>query len=102
MWMIEPGLLCRQHLLGEHNETHMLLGSLKMKKNISGYLKNGLLEPQNLDKRHNELVVEMKRRGYKHKSPLVVEIEVPVGYVNCSKSVSDLRERCTHCFKESV
>ena len=102
MWMLSPKYLCRNHLLGEHKELHMLFGSLLKGRKISGYLRKGLLEPQNMNIRHNDLVIEMLRRGYQHKSPLLVDFKVPVGHVNRDISVSDLRERCTQCFKESV
>lgn len=98
MWMIPPEKLCRNHLLGEHNEIHMLYGSLKHGKNIFGYLEKGLLEPQNMNSRHDELEDEMKRRGYRHNSPLDVLCWVPVGHVNRDKSISDLVDRCNKCF----
>lgn len=102
MWMIPPEELCRKHLLGEHREIHTLYGSLIRGKSIFGYLENGLLEPQNMNQRHDDLVIEMKRRGYNHQSPLNVLYFVPVGYVNRDKSVSDLMNRCNQCFKEEL
>ena len=38
MWMLPPKGLCRKHLLGEHVELHMLLGSMRRGKNIDGFL----------------------------------------------------------------
>ena len=103
MWMISPKELCRNHLLGEHYEIHKALGNLNHKGTWTRSLTNqGYLEPQNFKSRHDELVKEMEHRGYKHKSPLVVSCQVPVGYVNRNKSILDLRDRCTQCFKESV
>ena len=29
MWMVDPQIMCRQHLLGEHTEMHMFVGTLK-------------------------------------------------------------------------
>lgn len=29
MWLVPPSHMCRKHLLGEHVELHMLLGTLK-------------------------------------------------------------------------
>lgn len=34
MWMLPTAGMCRKHLLGEHVELHMLLGSLRRGKNI--------------------------------------------------------------------
>lgn len=64
--------MCRKHLLGEHLELHMLVGSLTKGRSIQGFLDNGLLEPQNLISRHNRLVKEMIFRGYKHNSPIKI------------------------------
>ena len=38
MWMLPTAGMCRKHLLGEHVELHMLLGSLRRGKNIEGFL----------------------------------------------------------------
>lgn len=70
MWMIPPGLLCRRHLLGEHNELHMLAGSLLRGRRLDGFLAKCLLEPSALRARHDVLAAEMAARGYRHASPL--------------------------------
>ena len=36
MWMLPPECMCRKHLLGEHVELHMLLGSMRRGKSIEG------------------------------------------------------------------
>lgn len=97
--MIDPRMMCNQHLLGEHKEIHMLAGSLTRGKSIKGYLTRGLLEPQNLYDRHDALVEEMTRRGFKHKSelPSLEYIELPQGMVVRLDSVRDLKERCSRC-----
>ena len=38
MWMVNPEILCRKHLLGEHVELHMLVGWIIKGKSIQGYL----------------------------------------------------------------
>ncbi len=70
MWMVDPKLMCRKHLLGEHVEIHMFVSTILSGKSIKGYIKNNLIEPSKILERHEELVEEMKRRGYKHNSPL--------------------------------
>ncbi|KAF5079467.1 hypothetical protein DSECCO2_129620 [anaerobic digester metagenome] len=70
MWMLPPEGMCRKHLLGEHVELHMLLGSMRRGKNIDGFLSGGLVDPQLVFARHEELVTEMARRGFKHSSPI--------------------------------
>ena len=69
-WMVDPRIMCRKHLLGEHLEHHMLIGSIKNGKKIKGYIDNNLLEPLSLFNRHEQLVQEMLRRGYSHNSQL--------------------------------
>jgi len=107
-WMADPSLMCRKHLLGEHVEHHMFIGALKREKNVNGYLEKGLLEPRSLFKRHEELVKEMKKRGYKHSSPLTKEDATCISYltekqkkakINAAVSYKDLVLRCPECFK---
>ncbi len=105
MWMVDPALMCRKHLLGEHVECHMLLGSLKRKKSIAGFIEKGLLTPLQLETRHNRLAREMTRRGYQHKSPLKVTKtlfrylpeEQVQAKVNARHSLKDLVQRCADC-----
>lgn len=69
-WMIDPSKMCVKHLLGEHVEHHMFVGALNKRKTLTGYIENNLLEPKSLVVRHNALVAEMLKRGFKHNSPL--------------------------------
>jgi hypothetical protein len=73
IWDLEPELLCRAHLLGEHRELHGLWNILTLDK--AGYRNHpetrrweGKLHALFL--RHEALVAEMDRRGYRHASPL--------------------------------
>lgn len=68
MWMVDPRIMCKQHLLGEHAEIQMFIGTISRGKSVRGYLEKGLLEVHSLYARHEELVEEMKRRGYNHSS----------------------------------
>lgn len=73
IWDIDPGKLCRNHLLAEHRELHAIWNILTLGK--KGYSKHpetlrwrGKLKALYL--RHEREVEEMKERGYRHKSPL--------------------------------
>jgi hypothetical protein len=73
IWDVDPAVLCRSHLLGEHRELHGLWNILTRGK--MGYARHpetrrwvGRLAA--LFRRHEELVREMQRRGYRHASPL--------------------------------
>ena len=99
MWMVNPRIMCRQHLLGEHVEIHMFIGAISRGQSLKGYLQKGLLEVHSLYDRHEELVEEMKRRGYKHCSDLdekwrTVERS---GSIYRSKNLSELVRRCSRC-----
>jgi hypothetical protein len=100
MWMVDPKLMCRQHLLGEHVELHMLAGSIKRGKSIRGFIDKGLVETHNILDRHETLVAEILRRGYKHNSPLVFQIQFYIysrGQVDRAKSLKELINRCPKC-----
>lgn len=97
--MIKPELLCRKHLLGCHVECHMLVGCIQKGKNIDGFMKLGLIEPQNVVEYHDKLAQEITNRGYTHKSPLP-EVEHSYHSVVCQhKSLHDLCKRCEECKK---
>ena len=73
IWDIKPEKLCRNHLLGEHRELHAIWKIIT--ENKKGYS----LHPETLRwkgklkalyQRHEQLVREMKYRGYNHQSPL--------------------------------
>jgi hypothetical protein len=73
IWDVDPALLCRAHLLGEHRELHAVWNVHTLGK--SGYARHpetirwqGRLRA--LFERHEALVQEMERRGYRHASPL--------------------------------
>ena len=73
IWDLPPERLCRQHLLGEHRELHAVWVILTRGK--KGYADHpevrrwrGKLKALFL--RHEQLVEEMKARGYRHRSPL--------------------------------
>lgn len=109
MWMVEPKIMCMKHLLGEHVELHMFHGTLKKGGNINGYVLKGLVEPFSIPRRHIELVREMERRGYKHKTALEMESntleylsnQYKTAKVNVETSRKELVTRCLECQKLS-
>jgi uncharacterized protein with PIN domain len=97
--MVDARIMCRSHLLGEHAEVHMFVGALCRRQSVEGYLKKGLLEVHSLFTRHEELVEEMKRRGYRHRSDLDEKwryTEVS-GSIDRKKSFEELVNRCPRC-----
>jgi hypothetical protein len=97
MWMVDPKTLCRNHLLGEHVECHMFVGTLNKGASIKGYIDKGLLEIHNLKRRHSSLVSEMKRRGFLHNSPLPKYKNKKRGRINIIENLDCLSERCSKC-----
>jgi hypothetical protein len=97
--MVNPRVMCRQHLLGEHAEIHMFIGTISRGKSVKGYLEKGLLEVHNLYSRHEELVEEMKRRGYNHHSEVEKKWKSTekTGSIDRKKSVDELINRCSNC-----
>lgn len=108
MWMVDPGIMCRKHLLGEHVELHMFLSHIVNGKKVEGFVNNNLLEIASIVTRHEALVNEMMLRGYKHNSPLdvgkvrLLHISVPYLLFQCNTvdrnmALNDLIFRCTEC-----
>lgn len=101
MWMVDPATMCRKHLLGEHVEIHMFIGTLRKGLNMDGYLSGNLLEPSALLQRHEELAAEMERRGYKHRSPLPQPGPYPAEWdkvrIDRASALAELHRRCPEC-----
>ena len=104
MWMVDPSLLCRQHLLGEHRELHAIVGGIK--KNIpamKGLAKAKLIEPGKVIQRHEDVVAEMLSRGYQHKTPLDVDFDsTGPGEVDPQVSMRHLRSICPGCLGRMI
>lgn len=99
MWMVDPKLMCRQHLLGSHVELHMIVGAINKGKSIDGFIKNALIEPQSVREYHQRVVKEMLNRGYNHKSPLpdFEYTEELFGMVDSVMNLEELAKRCPAC-----
>jgi hypothetical protein len=99
MWMVPPETMCRQHLLGEHLECHMFLGSLLRGVDISGYIKKGFCYPSLLKDRHDALALEMLRRGYKHNTLFEPSdcAHLPFPKPNVKELLRALHARCLLC-----
>lgn len=105
MWMVEPKILCRKHLLGEHLECHMFLGAMQRSKNLDGFIKGNLFEVDSLFFRHLLLSQEMEDRKYNHKSPLNLGTYIRTKKlysnrtIDIERSLVDLIGRCPECKK---
>ena len=97
MWNVDPSLLCRQHLLGEHVEMHMFAGAIRLRTSVLGYLERGLVETGKIGQRHDELVAEMEKRGMNHRSPLAQPPTHDFGEVDSEANLTELARRCPAC-----
>lgn len=100
MWMVDPRIMCRKHLLGEHVETHMFFGTIKKGcVSLKGYVDNNLLEVSSLRERHDLLAKEMVRRGYRHQTPMgnCDRSKVESVQIDVDASLTELLKRCPEC-----
>lgn len=107
MWGINPKLLCRQHLLGEHNEIHKHRHNFVKKHSIAKRISPIVqIEPENMKLRHDEIVEEMINRGYNHNSSYeqpdvsYLKPEERFAKINIATSITDLWDRCPECRKK--
>jgi hypothetical protein len=98
MWMVDPRIMCRQHLLGEHAELHMIARNIEMGRSIEGYIRINAIEPKSVRSRHDELAAEMTSRGMRHNSPMVFLTNLyPHINIDRSASFQMLIQRCPRC-----
>lgn len=102
--MTPPETMCRTHLLGEHVELHMFVGTINKGLSVKGFLDKGLLEPASVYNRHTSLANEMVRRGYNHKSPLpagglerLTYEQYHAGEIDRHAALAELHRRCPEC-----
>lgn len=101
LWGVDPALLCREHLLGEHREMHQEIGTLRNHPHgeaiVQGHAEQGQVDTSRLQERHDELVAEMERRGYDHASPMDYEDQLDLGEIDVVANREELMERCDKC-----
>lgn len=98
MWNVNPKKMCREHLLGEHLEMHMFIGTIKKGISINAYIKKGLVNPNAIKTRHDELAKEMTEREYNHLSPIEFDCsQLPVHFIAVKRNERELRNRCAKC-----
>jgi hypothetical protein len=98
-WNVDTRMLCNKHLLGEHVEHHMFIGSMKKNISVRGYIEKGLLEVHTLKDRHDIIALEMEKRGMNHKTPLNLDSIIlwKEGNIEVEANIQNLRNRCVQC-----
>jgi len=110
MWMVDPTILCDEHLQREHWEIHQLAdvcqGSWDIKpltavKKVVGHAARGQVFPQYITARHNRLANHIDERGIGHDSPLSyscpIEYDVTLTDAVIDQNRRDLSRRCEKC-----
>lgn len=108
MWMVDPRILCHQHLSGEHGEIHKHRHNFVKHHSIAGRIAGNACEPESMKARHDELEAELQRRareaGRKPPSSPFEQPDVsylPVEHrgfkVNVEASLAMLKGRCPDC-----
>jgi hypothetical protein len=105
IWDIPPDRLCRNHLLGEHNELHAMWNILTQGK--TGYsrhpeTKRWVGKLKALFSVHEDIVQAMLARGYNHNSPLDKTLArgkgLQTSYVDSiERQIEILREKGCSC-----
>lgn len=93
----DPRKMCPNHLNGNHNECHQLIGFLRAGKvdKLIGHSARGQIDLTKLQEWHDALAAEMERRGWDHQSPLDAPEFVPIGEGMIGESTTNkLSERC--------
>ena len=104
--MVEPSVLCKNHLLGCHYEIHKHRHNFEKHHSMTGRIfPIVLIEPDHMQDYHDKLVIEMIARGYNHKSEYIQpDISyLPIGQQHARADIEynlkDLCQRCEECKK---
>ncbi|NIQ17019.1 MAG: pyrimidine dimer DNA glycosylase [Candidatus Dadabacteria bacterium] len=107
IWDLPISVLCRNHLLGEHRELHVMWSVIT--NNKKGWSKHPETERwkgklKALYLRHEEQVKEMTKRGYNHSSPLdkskAIGSEIQDVYVDTPKEQIEwikIKQKISNC-----
>lgn len=101
MWMINPELMCIQHIVGEHGELHKFRHSFVKKHNMNKRMKLKQIFPQLMQVRHDELAKYLKNHNSPYEQP-------DISYLNNNEiveltdkilnyNIEDLCKRCPEC-----
>lgn len=106
MWCVDPGKMCRFHLLGEWKELGQLVGHVRAGnvESVIGHAVRGQVDVSLVPMRYEELRSEMVRRGYRTEMDLswfdvdgFYSFLKEVGWVDVGQNEKELRRRCTRC-----
>jgi hypothetical protein len=97
---IPPTLLCDRHLIAEHVTCHEFLDLIR-KGLIQAWVRAGLIEVHNLDRRHMALAQEMEARTFFHWNidlDFANAPELPeAGEIDTAHNLALMAETCLEC-----
>lgn len=93
--MVNPRIMCRQHLLGEHRELHAIAGMIRKRGALTA--SREFVEARLMHERHAEIETEMRRRGYVPRTAFPSVEPIDFGSVDREASMRELTRRCTVC-----
>ncbi len=95
MWMVNPRIMCRQHLLGEHRELHAIAGMIRKRGALTA--SREFVEARLMHERHAEIEIEMRRREYLPRVVFPSVDPIDFGSVDREASLRELTRRCPRC-----
>ena len=98
MWMVNPSLMCSKHLCGEHGEIHKHRHNFVKGHSIAG--RKGQIEPEAMQRRHDELALFLKNHKSPFEQPDLSEYDLQDFIVDVEVSLEELRRRCPNCRKK--
>jgi hypothetical protein len=76
----------------------MLAGHLRHGRKLGRFASDGLVNPAAMEERHEALVREMLRRGFRHGSELNLDgLELPQVEIDVTANLAELHRRCAMC-----
>lgn len=95
MWMVDPKLMCMQHLVGEHGEIHKHRHNFVKGHGIAG--RKGQIEPEAMKRRHDELVTHLRCHKSQYEQPDLSGYDLNGFIVDVAESLAELSRRCPKC-----
>jgi len=99
--MLDPRIMCKKHILGEHGEIHKHRHNFVKKHSIKGRIFPIVqIEPASMKKRHDELAKYLNHKS-EYEMPDISHLPHNQREAKVDKniSISDLSERCEVCRK---
>ena len=105
MWAVHPNVMCKRHLMEEHNNLHKFVSMIKRDSDLTRYKEKRFIDPKALPHRHGLIIKEFQKRGIKHSSPLsskdINTVQMDWNEVrhklDSYRDVNELYDKCFQC-----